>query len=264
MRVIAVDNEALALEALSDAIREALPDGEVFCFRKPSEALAFVSENKCDIAFLDINMPGISGLDFAAKLRDISEDINIVFVTGYSEYALEAIKLCASDYLLKPVDAKQVKAALGRLRKPVEVNPQKKLQIQCFGNFEVFRDGEPLNFGRNKTKELFAYLVDRRGASCTMGELISVLWDDGMDSESRQSNLRNLISDLKSTLAAVGAEGVIIKGRNSISLNKDAVDCDYYSFLQEKPSASGYSGEYMRQYSWAEMTLGALSFTKQN
>ena len=112
---------------------------------------------------------------------------------------------------------------------------------------------------RLKAKELLAYLVDRKGAGVTMGELSAVLWEEGPDTLSRQSNLRNLISDLRKTLCDVGAEGILLKTRNTIAIDADAVDCDYYDFLRHIPYAvNRYQGEYMSQYSWAELTAASI------
>lgn len=259
MKIIAVDDEKLALEALTDSISEAVPGADIQAFRKPSEALLFVRENPCDIAFLDIQMRGMTGLELAQKLKDVHGNINIIFVTGYSEYTLEAFRVYASDYLLKPTTPEKVRQAMEHLRNPVIPKQEKRLKIQCFGNFDVFSDGKPIVFKRAKTKELLAYLVDRMGTTCTMGELMSVIWENGPDTCSRQSNLRNLIHDLKRVLTEAGAGDIIIKGRNAISIDKDAVDCDYYDFLHHIPYAVNcYHGEYMMQYSWAEITTAAL------
>ncbi len=259
MNIIAVDDEKLALEALVNTIKEAEPNAEIYSFRQPLEAISFADRVSCDIAFLDIKMRGMTGLELAKQLKDINENINIIFVTGFSEYSMDAFRLYASDYLLKPVDVAQIKNSLENLRHPVEICAKSKIRIYCFGNFEVFINGEPLIFNRKKTKELFAYLTDRRGTSCTMGELMAVLWEDKPDSISQRSNLRNLIYDLKNTLSKVGAEDIIVKNRNTISLKVDAVECDYFEFLRGNMWAvNNYRGEYMRQYSWAEMTTASL------
>lgn len=259
MKIIAVDDEKLALDVLVSTINEVVSDAEIFGFRQPLEAISFAENEKCDIAFLDIKMRGMTGLELAKRLKDINAKINIIFVTGYSEYSLDAFRLYASDYLLKPVDEEQVRKALENLRNPVNTPQKKKVKIKCFGNFEVFVNNEPLNFNRNKTKELFAYLVDRKGASCSMGEISAKLWEDKPDSVSQRSNLRNLIYDLKNTLANVGADEIIVKNRNTVRLKPELVDCDYYEFLKGNlSSVNTYQGEYMHQYSWAEMTTATL------
>ncbi|MGM9643581.1 MAG: response regulator [Eubacteriales bacterium] len=259
MNIIAVDDEKLALETLMDSILKVMPGRAVHGFRKPEEALEFARENRCDIAFLDIKMRGMTGLELARQLKDIQGDINIIFVTGFSEYSLDAFRLYASDYLLKPATPDAVIQALGHLRTPVRPAQTKKIRFQCFGNFEVYVDNKPLVFRRAKAKELLAYLVDRMGASATMGELMAVIWEDGPDTSSRQSNLRNLIADLKNVLSDAGVGNIILKNRNSIAIDCESVDCDYYDFLHHIPYAvNSYHGEYMVQYSWAEITTAAL------
>lgn len=259
MNIIAVDDEKLALDALLDSVKEVVQDASIVGFRKPEEALTYVRDNACEIAFLDIKMRGMTGLELAKRLKDIRGDINIIFVTGYSEYSLDAFRLYASDYLLKPATPEAVQQALEHLRTPIRPKQTKRVRFQCFGNFEVYVDHKPLVFGRAKSKELLAYLVDRMGASVTMGELMAVIWEDGADTSSRQSNLRNLIADLKNVLSDAGVGNIILKSRNSIAIDCQAVDCDYFDFLHHIPCAvNAYHGEYMTQYSWAEITTASL------
>ncbi|MGN0691382.1 MAG: two-component system response regulator, partial [Oscillospiraceae bacterium] len=149
--------------------------------------------------------------------------------------------------------------AMEHLRNPIKPEADNKLRIQCFGNFEVFSGDSPVHFKRSKTKELMAYLVDRKGSTCSKNELAAVLWEDEADSDSMQSNLRNLISDLKKTLASVNAESVLVKERNALAINPDMVVCDYYDFIHQIPYAvNSYHGEYMAQFSWAELTLAYI------
>lgn len=232
MNVYAIDDEKMALNALVRAIEEAVPGAVIHSFTKPSEMIAAIPSTPCDVAFMDIRMPGITGLELAGQLKAVYPNVNIIFVTGYGDHGVEAMNLRASGYLMKPVTKEKVEHEMLALRNPIsEEGDGKKLYIQAFGNFEVFANGEKLNFRRVKTKELFAYLVDRMGADCSMGELMSVLWENGDDSRSMQSHLRVLISDLRQVLKEADASDAIIKGRNVIALNTEIVNCDYYNYL---------------------------------
>lgn len=132
----------------------------------------------------------------------------------------------------------------------------KKLRIQCFGNFEVFAGNRPVPFARAKAKEIFAYLVDLRGAGANTGELCAVLWEDSTEIERNRHYLRNLISDIRRALRDCGAEDVFLARRNHFSVDVSRLDCDYYRYLAGDPAAiSSYRGEYMKQYSWAEFAL---------
>ena len=175
MKILAVDDEIIALEGLVKSIKEADSTAQVFSFRFADEAIKFMEKNICDVAFLDIEMYGINGVSLANILLQINPNINIVFSTGYGYYRDVAFDIHASGYIVKPITPEKVKKELLNLRKPVKVT--NKLQINVFGNFEVYFDGNPLKFKYSKSKELLAYLVDRRGALCTVSELIAILFE---------------------------------------------------------------------------------------
>jgi len=175
MNILAIDDNVVALRELVSTVKEACPQDDVHGFSKPSELLEFAKENACDIAFLDIEIRGgMNGIELAQKLKEIHGKINIVFVTGYSEYAVDSYTVKASDYLMKPITKEAVYRALENLRNPIQVKSDKRVRVQTFGNFEVFVDGNPVLFTRSKTKELFAYLISRKGALCTHKEIIAL------------------------------------------------------------------------------------------
>ena len=260
LHIVAVDDEPLALGLLTRSILEACPSAQISQFQSGYDALAFLESNRCDVAFLDIHMRGIDGLTLAKKIKDLSPHCNLIFVTGYSEYATDALSMHASGYIIKPVSAEAVQAELEDLRHPVTLLPGVLLRIRCFGNFEVFSaDGEPVKFSRTKAKELFAYLVYRRGTSCSTRELAAVLFEDNTYSNKQMLYLQKIISSMMQTLKAYNAANIIHKSYNAISLNEELVDCDYYRFLKlDVPSINTYTGEFMTQYSWAEFVAGYL------
>lgn len=262
-KIIIVDDEASALRTMNNAVLEAIPDAEVQAFSHPNEALAYAEKNKIYVAFLDIEMRLMSGLSLAKNLMNLYEKTNIIFVTGYSQYALEAFSLYASGYLLKPVTAESIIESMSNLRYPYPSENNSALRVQAFGNFEVFINDVPMPFRYSKTKELFAYLIDRKGASATVGELCATLWEDKPISLSLKSHLRNIISDLSSQLRKINEQEILIKRRGSYAVAADRVNCDYYKFLTNDPSTlKSYMGEYMAQYSWAELTTGFLEKNK--
>ena len=92
MRIIAVDDEKIALDALSNAIKAIVAEDEVISFRYPEDALEYARENLCDIAFLDVEMAGMSGVELAQELIKYNSEINIVFCTGYGDYRENAFE----------------------------------------------------------------------------------------------------------------------------------------------------------------------------
>ena len=253
MIAIAVDDEVLMLGALVSAIKASPDITEVTQFSCCEEALAFVRENPTDIAFLDINMRGMGGLALAKMLLSVCPDCKIVFCTGYEEYAVPAFKLHASGYLMKPVSAKDVQAEIDNIKGVRQ--SQKPLKVKCFGNFEVYAKGEKLTFRRSKTKEVFAFLVDRKGAGVSVAEIGVALWENG-EEQKNQNYIHQLFRDLRQTLEAVGARDVFERNNYLYSIDPEKMDCDYFDFLNTgRPE---FFGEYMVQYSWAEGTCGLL------
>ena len=259
MIAIAVDDEALMLGALVKAITASPDIAEVSKFAVCEEALEFVKENPVDIAFLDINMRGMGGLALAEKILSVCPDCKIVFCTGYEEYAIPAFKLHASGYLLKPVSAKDVQGEIDNIKGIRQ--REKPLVVSCFGNFEVYAKGEKLIFKRSKTKELFAFLIDRNGAGVSVAEIGVALWETD-DEQKNQNYIHQLFRDLRQTLETIGMEGVFERNNYLYSINPAKIDCDYFSYLKSgKPE---FFGEYMTQYSWAESTCGLLWERKTN
>ena len=269
MNIIAVDDEKLALENLVSAIRKADPDCTLHEFRRVSEMLDFAEKNPCDVAFIDVEMREMTGVEAAEKLKALIPRINIIFATGYSEYTGKAMEMHASGYIMKPVTPEKVKREMEELRYPPE-KPEKNvtevkqadprhIRIQAFGNFEIFYDNVPLAFQYSKTKELLAYLVDRRGSLCANAQIMSALWENEDDYMSHNSYMKNLRTDLILSLEKVGCADIIVRRRGVLGIVPDKVICDYFDWCDGKSHAlDSYRGEYMSQYSWSEYTHGLL------
>jgi two-component SAPR family response regulator len=254
MRAIAVDDEELMLHALVRAISASPDIDEVVKFSSCENALNYAKDNYFDIAFLDINMRGMGGIALAEKIIELCPNSKIVFCTGYEEYAISAFKLHASGYLMKPISAEDVQGEIDNI-KGLRIK-EKLLDVKCFGNFEVYVKNERLVFKRSKTKELFAFLVDRRGAGMTAKQICAVLFPDDTDDTKNMAYLRQLVMDLKNTLKTVGAEAVFCHETPCYRVDISLIKCDYFNHLEcGKPE---FFGEYMAQYSWAEETCATL------
>lgn len=256
MLALCVDDETLGMEALLRAVSSAPQVTGTAAFDNEKDALLWAKDHCPDVAFLDIRMHEMDGLELAQNLRALYPSLPVIFCTGYENYAIRALNLhIDASYLMKPVQSDAVVRELNRI---LAKQPEKLLDVVCFGNFDVFADGKPINFGRNISKELMACLIDRRGARMTVPELHSIV-SESRKNLSRQSVYQALYS-LKAALSAVGAEEVLITGPGSYAIDISRVRCDYYSLLDgDKNAANAFMGEYMKQYPWAEETCGWLT-----
>ncbi|SDB05635.1 Two-component response regulator, SAPR family, consists of REC, wHTH and BTAD domains [Pseudobutyrivibrio sp. YE44] len=253
MKILAVDDEKKSLEAISDIVKEVAPDATYMEFDNSLSALAKAREEEFDVAFLDVNMPELSGIDLGKYLVELNPFINVIYLTEHKEFGYDAMQLHASGYILKPAVARNVKRELDALRYPELRKKYKRVFAQTFGNFELFVDGEPVTFKYNRTKEIVAVLINNKGAQTSNGELIACLWEDDGDPDKKLSYLCNLRQDLQNTFKKLKLDGIILKQRGSMAIAADKIECDLFDWLEKrKASKYQYMGDYMNQYSWPE------------
>ncbi len=260
MRILLVDDEVMALHILENAVKAVSSGDQIIAVTSAEDAYKVAESRKIDVAFLDVDMPKESGLSLAESLKELWPRINIIMVTSHPQYALDALQLFVSGYIVKPYTKEAVQNALMNLRNPVQ-KPRDGLYVQCFGNFEVFYHGEPVRFKRSQAKEIFAYLVDLYGATATNAELRAMLWgDEAEDSDKQRNYLTQLIRELRLTLEGIGCEAVFQQSRNAYGIKVSEIVCDYYEALEnDLQGLKNFRGEYMKQYEWAEDRVGYLS-----
>lgn len=264
MHIIAVDDEHRALKALTGVIKEVVPLAMVHDFQSPLEALTFMEETNCEIAFLAIEMQEMNGIILATKLKQINPKINLIFVTEHPHYAKEAFELRVSGYVAKPVTTEKIVNEMENLRNPVKWK-ESEIYVNTFGSFELLVNEEAVYFNREKSKEMLAYLVDKRGKSASRRELASVLFQTDDYTRATQNYLSKIIKDLVNKLEEVGAGKILKRGFNSYSVDVDAFNCDLYDYEKGflyPPIRKLFQGEYMQQYSWSEVTLAKLFLNK--
>ncbi|PWF43661.1 LytR/AlgR family response regulator transcription factor [Massilia glaciei] len=114
---VIAEDEALLREALVALLGQAWPELEIVAACDDgAAALEAIAGRQPDLAFLDIRMPGLTGLEVAAALAGVSPQTQVVFVTAYDQYAIDAFDRGALDYLLKPVTRDRLDACIGRIR----------------------------------------------------------------------------------------------------------------------------------------------------
>ena len=156
LKAMIVDDEAPArseLRFLLDELGQADVVAEAASVR---EAIEKLKEYPIDVIFLDINMPEATGLKLAEALRTLKFPPNVVFVTAYSEYALEAFKVNAVDYLVKPVETERLAQALARVRENVALH----MQAQKSERISVEKGGKKILISIDSIRVHRGYLVN--------------------------------------------------------------------------------------------------------
>ena len=252
MTAICVDDEIILAQHTA-ALCRALPQIEITeAFVSGEDALDWLKENNADIALLDIDMPGMNGIELAKKIKELYQNTAIIFLTGYPQFAVDAFQIRASGYLLKPVSredlSREVTYALSARRR---VNTGVAV-VQTFGSFEVYSHGEKIRFRSQESKELLALLVDRRGASLTRSEAFGILREDLMYDRSRQKWFDKVIRSMRDTLAENGIEEIFELKQGHLRIRPELISCDLFRLFDGDPEAvRSFHGEYMKPYTWA-------------
>lgn len=254
MRIILLDDEILSLELLENAIREVMPEAEILSYTSTRLFLEALDNLRADVYFLDIQMPNFSGITIAKKIKEKNERSNLVFVTGYEVYKAEAMDLYASAYLLKPVSPKTVREAFHHLRYGTQKMFLQKPHAQTFGLFNLYVDGRAVTFHRRKSKELLAYIIDRRGEIVSRQQLTYILYGDESHSRSSQKKLHTVYKTLCSDLEQVGAAHILQSYPEGLSIDANEITCDLYEFFDGNTAL--YKGLYMEDYEWGEAFKG--------
>ena len=260
MKTIMVDDELWMLEQFAEECA-GIPEIEIAgSFAFAEDALAYAKEHPVEFALLDIEMPGMNGVELARELRKLYPEMIIVFVTGHKEYLADFIDMKADYYVLKPYGKEEVRDVLRRA-KLYSARLKKRVSLRTFGAFEVFADGRPVYFKSAKAKEILALMTDLRGGILTSREALIKIWEDREYNYDSTSIYRVHLKRLRDILEENGISDIILRSDprgNCLDISK--VDCDLYDFLDGDPAARrAFGGEYMSGYSWGEETLGRLT-----
>lgn len=281
MKAILVDDEQLPLQHLQIMLEQKIGGIQVIgTFTNPIQAIEMTHKLRPDVVFLDINMPQINGLEIGEQLQNADPSPEIVFVTGYDKYAVDAFELCALDYIMKPVQLKRLEKTVERLREKINIAQTTEQQatplvsIQCFNHLQFHMSGqEPqeIKWRTNKVRELFAYLFHHRNKTVDKDTLLELLWPD-YDLSKGMPQLYTAIYLIRQTLKRSGIKTVTINKGNletgyKLTVESSLIDVDEWEkrLAQLAPPARDniadyeqtlamYSGDYFGEYDylWAE------------
>ncbi|MCG7336601.1 response regulator [Sporosarcina sp. ACRSM] len=277
IRAILVDDEPLALQHM-EKIVTALGSVQVIkTFSNTQAVLDEMPHLDFHVVFLDIDMPGINGLDLAEIIQSWNKDVYIVFVTAYRDYAIEAFELDSIDYLMKPVMKTRLEKTISRIQEQLQLNailsgtapqyPSPALKINCFDEFAVYYHETPVKWKTAKVKELFAFFISNLNTYLNRDMIIDMLWT-GIDYAKAKIQLHTAISHLRKTLEANGSPGTLTFSNQSYILKLHNFQCDAIeleraldeydvvnrmNIQQFEQLVQQYSGDYMEKngYEWA-------------
>lgn len=273
LRTILVDDEEPALEWLKNLIGANGTISIVGSYTNPNEAIGSLRAGECDVVFLDIDMPGINGIEAAERILAIDPKIDIIFVTAYNHYATEAFELSAIDYVLKPVTVGRLNKAVARLMArrqstapvqfPTETNSG-KAGIVCFGRFDLIdqrKEASLVKWRTLKERELMAYLVHNRNKWVPKEKILENLWPNA-DPEQATTYLHTCVYNIRKKWNDLGFRGVLEFKNNGYFLDVRGINCDVDEFgrlIAEKPHVTAeniseyerltqlYKGDYMEE-----------------
>ena len=216
MVTLTVDDQEDSVKVMKYMLENIDPNGIHLTASTMEEAFNKIDES-VQIIFLDIEMPGLNGIEGASVLKKKYPRLNIIFVTGHPRYIYEAFPLHPSGFLTKPISMQDIIDELEELRFPL---PKYEIKVQC-SPFGVFVDDKPFYFYAAKTAELLAYLIYKDGIYCDNQELCMVLWGEDMRKSGR---LRQLIMELRGFFENTSSENILLKRYGAIGLDISRIE----------------------------------------
>ncbi|MBU5483232.1 response regulator [Clostridium sp. MSJ-11] len=244
MRTIIVEDEKPILELMKMLINKNKHLKIIGEFSNPKEALENILKLLPEVIFIDVEMPYMSGIEFAKKVMSFDENIQIVFVTAHEKYALEAFKVNAVNYILKPITEEDLNVTVSRLLKnrniqEINLEEDKENKIFCLGGFRVYGSlgNEIIKWSTAKVQELFAYFVYKNGEEIDKWELCDILWPDSPPKKA-EHNLHSTIYRLKSVFKNTAIDNIVHyrSGKYRIDLEDFRCDVwDFQAFIENNP-----------------------------
>lgn len=273
MRIVCVDDERLSLQFIEKQLEQIEGISIAAMFTNPLEAKEYILNEAIDTAFLDVQMPGINGIQLAEQILEYKPDINIVFITAYDQYAVEAFQLNAIDYVIKPTTVerlhktlKRVKAKLKNTTNDKDSNQEDRpLRIKV-SNYLAFEEKpnvfQPVSWRTSKSQELFIYLLHNRNRLVEKSAIVDLLWYDH-DVEKAYALLYTTVYNTRKQLKKYRPNIKLYNRSDGYLLELQNVEIDLVQWENELLQLSKVNemtiAEYERIMAWNEGTLLANS-----
>ncbi|RUL55090.1 response regulator [Lysinibacillus antri] len=253
LKAVIVDDELLVANFLKMQLESTGLVTVIGQFQKPTCALKEIPTLKPDVVFLDIEMSGMNGIELGTKLLTKCPTLEIIFVTAYNQYAVDAFKLNAIHYLLKPANDNELQEALERVieKKNYQliVKVSEDIRIELIGHIRILQNHNEvrLKWSTVKVEELFALMILHRKNGIEKWQIIEKLWPS-LEMKKAEQNLYTTIYRLKKNLLESGIHIKIenVKGKYFLELPNCTIDLDEYDYIDK----SVLFGD--KQYAWVD------------
>lgn len=282
IRVMLVDDEDDALDLLEILLQQMDDVKVVGRYLNPAKALEALNTLPVDAIFLDNQMPGMTGIELARKIREFLPHTPIVFTTAYSEYAVGAFEVQSTDYLLKPIVMSRLQNTLMRIRQAAtavqpEMSASTQPSIRCLGGFSIqlpHAENKTISWRTNKEKEICAFLIHHESKPMDTALIIDSIWPEH-DLKKAKAYLYTCLSYLRRSLSTYNIPMSVDKVENGfiIALGGWVADVTQFESMLhtalsiEEPDETLYDqikglykGGYMAgcDYSWAQARQEAI------
>ncbi|WP_458124680.1 response regulator [Paenibacillus sp. Z3-2] len=280
MRMILVDDEYLALSRLNKLLQEREDCEVIGSFLTAEEAIDHIERHLPEIVFMDIQMPGMNGIEATERIHEVSPETEVIFTTAHNEHALTAYGLEVLDYIMKPVTRDRLEKTMKIYQRrcvPNSPNMAEKpsMVIRCLGMLQVqTHPNEPpkhMKFRTSKIRELFAYLLHHRNKRIKRDKLLELLWPE-LDEKRGISNLHSGIHRLRSMMNEfMGEDKMSIRYQQFgylLETGEFRVDVEEWegrlnrlsplsstTMVEHRQTSDQYEGKYYGEddYVWAEL-----------
>ncbi|MDW7659460.1 MAG: response regulator [Bacillota bacterium] len=217
MNIVITEGDERSRKMLLSAIHRYDPALSCHICSDPDAVMKMAAKKQIDLAFLDIQLTAMSGLELARRLKSINPQIKIVFTTSFNQYAAEAFDLEVQDYLLKPFNQERLLKTLDKIllsrteqRYILRSRQANLLQIELFGKLVVYHGQKTLKWKRSKSAELFAYLLTYLNKPVSKHQICESLWPD-KPTDKALINLQTAIYQLRKNLSEFSRDQIIIE-----------------------------------------------------
>lgn len=274
MKILVVDDELNNLSEIKELIARTGEEVEAVFFTDPAEALETAKSVRFDAALLDIQMPGMTGLELAERLVNRSANMEIVFITAYNHYATEAFEANAIDYLLKPLRYERFEKTFQKLcnRKQDEPASGDKLIIRSFGEVKVFSGEREIKWNRPKNYELFCFLFLNKEKRIHKETICEALWPD-LELNKALPNLQVTMSRLRKDLGIFERKQIFVEYSNhhySIRIPDGSIDLDIFRENAKKEDKKSlveaielYTDDFLEREGWLWALDAREAFSKE-